>query len=600
MTDVAANGRNPELDRCVKALRPSLWVIAAISGISNILALTSSIFMLTVYDRVIPSGSVPTLLVLGGLAFFFYAVQSGFDMLRSRMLTRVGLSVKDALTPRIYDIAIRRSATRDGSSANVARDLDQVQSYLSSMGPVALFDLPWLPIFLGICFAFHFWIGMSVVVGALLLIGLTFLSNRLSKEPTRAINEALTERETYLGRSQMHAETIRAMGMTHAMSARWNSISARLTDLRRQVTDVTSTLGTLSRTTRMMLQSFVLAVGALLVIRQEATGGIIIASSILSARTLAPIELAIANWRNLVTTRQAWARLGETLRKYGDEAERFVLPTPAQSMAAEGVSIMLAGTSRILVRNVSFRLRSGQGLGVIGPTGSGKSTLAKAMVGLNEPSLGSIKLDGQDIKGWSAAERGRFIGYLPQTVPLFEGTIAENIARFQPDADPANVIAAARRADIHDLISKLPNGYETQIDASGEGLSGGQIQRVGLARAMFGDPFVLVLDEPNSNLDDDGERALQRAMNGFRERGGIVVIITHRPQALAGVDQVLVLQNGRVTDYGTRDDVLARLSGKGAKAKPTGQQVIPPGSVKVEKKGDARLTGPAKKGTVDA
>lgn len=549
-----------EIDRCLRALRGSLVAVALFSGIVNVLALTGAVFMLTVYDRVIPSGSVPSLVVLGALALLMYLAYGLFDVLRNRLLSRVGTAIKESIGPRVYDVVVRRCAMRERGVVNAVRDLDRVQSFISSPGPTALFDLPWLPVYLGICFAFHFYIGLSVLAGAVLLVALTVVSNLITREATEQLAELTGERDALVSRTQRDAETLHAMGMSYSMSARWNALSDATAALTRRIADRAGALTTASRSLRLMLQSFVLGVGAYLVINEEATGGIIIAGSILSARALAPIEQTIAQWRHFVAARQSWQRLREVLQNNPSESAGFALPYPGESLSAENLAVAMPNTNELIVRNVSFGIRAGRGLGIVGPTGSGKSTLAKALVGLWPAALGTVRLDGHDLARWPSSERGRFIGYMPQTVSLFGGTIAQNIARFDGDADPADVVRAAQAAGVHELINRLPKGYDTMMGADGDGLSGGQMQRIALARALFGDPFLLVLDEPNANLDDEGERALQRAMRSAYERGAIVVIVTHRPQALSNVDNVLVLQDGRVRTYGTTEDIMEQFT----------------------------------------
>ena len=545
-----------ELRKCLTSCRSAFVTIGLLSGGSNLLALTGSIFMLAVYDRVIPSGSIPTLVALGLIALVLYAMQAVTDIVRGRILTRLGLVIKEAFSSRSFDVIVRNAAAGNHRTSGAVRDLDQIQGYLSSLGLAALFDLPWIPLYLGICFAFHPYIGFSVLAGAVVLVALTFLSNFLTRDPSRELNDLTNRRASLLASSQANAETIQAMGMTLAMSAAWNRVDARIVRVHRSIADTGTTLGTLSKAARMALQSFVLAVGAYLVIQQEATGGVMIASAILSARALAPIELTVAHWKSLVQARQSWLRLDELFKTNPPEAELFATPPPSRAIACMNVSLCAPGTRRLIVRDVSFQIRAGEGLGIIGSTGSGKSTLARSLVGLWEPANGAIHLDGLPLTRWSGLERGRFIGYLPQNVSLFEGTIAQNIARFDPYADAAKIVQIAKTAGVHDMISRLPEGYDTRIGAGGSGLSGGQSQRIGLARALFGDPFLVVLDEPNSNLDNVGEFALQGAIDSVKKRGGIVILVTHRPSILAMVEQVLVLADGRVKKFGAREEVL--------------------------------------------
>ncbi len=550
---------NAELQTSLRKCLPALGTVGLMSGGSNLLALTGSIFMLAVYDRVIPSGSVPTLIALGLIALVAFGLQTLLDIFRAQMLTRVGLVFRETLDGRIYDITIRNAATGNYRPGSAVRDLDSVQGFMSSMGPTALFDLPWLPLYLGICFAFHTNIGIVVTVGVVLLVGLTLLAGRAAKRPTSALSEAMAMRTSLLNTSQNQAETIHAMGMTGNLARGWNRVGDGISHWNTRLADTTNILSTISRMSRMVLQSVVLAVGAWLVILGDATGGVMIASSILSARALAPIELAIGHWKGFVSARQSWARLSRLLDENPAEANRFVPPRPHREIRCENVTLGLTVQRRILVRDVSFALNAGEALAIVGPTGSGKSTLAKALVGLWEPAAGSVRLDGLSIADWPSAVRGSFIGYLPQNIGLFEGTIAQNIARFDSDADDDEIVRVAKVAGVHDLVSRLPEGYNTVIDESGGGLSGGQVQRIGLARALYGDPALVVLDEPNSNLDSEGDLALAEAIKSLRARNAMVVITTHRTGILASVDRMLLLANGRVQDSGTRNEVLANL-----------------------------------------
>ncbi|WAJ29179.1 type I secretion system permease/ATPase [Antarcticirhabdus aurantiaca] len=553
-----------EISQCLSQCRRAFISLAALSGVANVFALTGSIFMLAVYDRVIPSGSVPTLVSLGLIALLVYVFMAFIDIARGWMLTRIGLIIEESLTGRTYDLLVRKAASGSNEASGVVRDLDQVRGFLSSMGPTALFDLPWIPIYLAICFSFHWAIGLTVVAGALILVALTLVSEVVTKQPSKNLHEAQNRRFSLMQASQNNAETLQAMGMTLAMSGSWRAVSGRIVEVSRVMADMQTVLSTTSRTFRMVLQSFVLSVGAYLVINQDATGGIMIASSILSSRALAPIELSIAHWKSFVAARQSRTRLDELLQSNPPEHQSFAIPAPQRTLTCEQVSLSPPNVGRTIVHNVSFGLRAGEGLGIIGATGSGKSTLVRSLVGLWPPLSGVVRLDGSPLNQWSSTQRGRFIGYLPQRVALFEGTIAQNIARFDPDAEPDRIVSVARSSGIHEMIARLPNGYDTMIGEGGTGLSGGQSQRVGLARALYGDPFLLVLDEPNSNLDHDGELALQNAMMQTRARGGIVIIVAHRPSALSAVDHVLVMHDGRVQQMGPRDEILQSMMSRPA------------------------------------
>ena len=544
-----------ELRTCLKNCRGALGAVALLSGGSNILALTGSIFMLAVYDRVIPSSSIPSLVAIGLIALGMYAMQAVVDILRQRILTRIGLVIRESFAGRIYSVMVRNAALGNHGTSTAVNDLDQIQAYLSSLGPTALFDLPWLPFYLAICFAFHPLIGYTVLAGAVVLIVISYFSNLMTKEPSQRLSEWMGRRNSFLIASQMQSETIHAMGMTLAMSGKWRRNEDEIVERSRAIADTATLLGTLSRVFRISLQSLVLAVGAYLVIMQEATGGIMIAGSILSARALSPIEQAIAHWKNLVAARQSWHRLGELFDKNPPEKSSFATPAPTKYMACNMLSLASPQTRELIVRDVSVRVDAGTALGIVGTTGSGKSSLARGIVGLWPPAVGGVYMDGIPLSRWPSFDRGRFIGYLPQNVILFDGTIAQNIARFDPTATPEQIVDAARKAGVHELVSRMPDGYDTRIGAGGTGLSGGQAQRVGLARALFGDPFMVVLDEPNSNLDAEGEQALFAAINSIKARGGILILVTHRLNILSLVEQVLIMQNGRVKRVGTRDEV---------------------------------------------
>lgn len=564
-----------EISQCLGRCRSAFVSVGLLSGLANVLALTGSIFMLAVYDRVIPSGSVPTLIALGLIVIVVYLFQAFIDIARGRMLTRIGLVIKESLNGRAYDLLVRRAAAGSNEAGGAIRDLDQVRGFLSSMGPTALFDLPWIPIYIGICFAFHWAIGVTVVVGALFLIVLTAASEFLTKRPSESLYEAMNRRAGLAQASQTNAETLQAMGMTLAMSSSWRQVGDRIVETSRGMADTQTTLNTVSRSFRMMLQSFVLALGAYMVINQDATGGIMIASSILSARALAPIELSIQHWKSFVSARQSRARLDKLLCENPPEAVRFSIPNPSRTLTCESVSLAPPNLDRLVVRDISFGLQAGEGLGIIGATGSGKSTLVRALVGLLPPKGGTVRFDGIVAGQWPSTQRGKFLGYLPQRVALFEGTIAQNISRFEPDADPASVVAVARLCGIHDMIARMPEGYDTVISETGSGLSGGQSQRIGLARALYGDPFLLVLDEPNSNLDHEGETALQNAMMATRQRGGIVIIVAHRPSALAAVSHVMVMQDGRALRMGPRDEILETMMARPVTTAAPATQPLP-------------------------
>jgi PrtD family type I secretion system ABC transporter len=535
--------------------------LALFSGMSNILMLTGSFYMLQVYDRVLPSRSVPTLLGLSILALILFFSQGGIDFVRGRVSSRIGRYLDAELGERVYDALVRLPLkTRgDGDGMQPLRDLDAVRGFLSSGGPSALFDLPWMPLYLALCFYFHFWIGVAATAGAVILVAFAIVTEFKTRNPTQDAAVFSKSRMALANAGRRNAEALRAMGMGRRISALWNESNQNYLQANERASDVSSGLGGLSKVFRTILQSFVLAVGAWLVIRGETTAGIIIASSILSSRALAPVELAIANWKGFVAARQAGARLHQLLTLLPEETEPMILPAPSTSLSVENVSITAPGDQRLLVQEASFRLGQGQGLGIIGPSGSGKSTLARALVGAWPVARGRVRVDDATFDQWSNETFGQFIGYLPQDVELFDGTVAMNICRFRADADSNSVVAAAQAAGVHKLILALPNGYSTQVGEGGMALSAGQRQRVALARALYGDPFLVVLDEPNSNLDAEGDDALTQAILGVRERGGIAIVVAHRPSALAAVDHVLVMGEGRIQSFGNKDEVLGKV-----------------------------------------
>jgi PrtD family type I secretion system ABC transporter len=549
--------RRSELAQTLKASRMALLGIGLFSGALNILTLTGSVFMLQVYDRVIPSRSVPTLVGLALLVAGLFLMQGLLDLIRSRMLGRVAGLLHERLSARVFSIALRLPLVRTNIDAQQPmRDLDQVRSFLSSGGPLALFDLPWLPFYLAICFLFHPLIGWTALGGALVLITLMLLTELLSHRAAKEAMQVAGTRHTLAEAGRRNAEVISAMGMAPAVATHWHEADQQFMASQQRLADVSGGFGAMSKVLRMALQSAVLGVGALLVIWGEATGGIIIAASIISARALAPVELAIAHSKGFIAARQSWRRLGELLAAMPARDEPLPLRKPVSTLSVQGVSITPPGDPRLLVRDVTFHLKSGMGLGIVGPSGSGKSCLARALVGAWTPVRGKVRLDAAALDQWLSEMLGRHIGYLPQDVELFAGTVAQNIARFQQGDDPDLVIQAATLAGVHDLILSLPQGYETPIGERGAALSAGQHQRLGLARALYGDPFLVVLDEPNSNLDAEGEQALTDALLSVRARGAIAVVIAHRPSVMAALDQALITAGGEMKAFGPKDEVL--------------------------------------------
>ena len=532
----------------------SIWI--------NVLALTSPLFMLQVYDRVLASGSVPTLIGLGVLALCLYSFQALLDILRSRMLLRVGESFDLEHSHQVHDAVIRSPllsrAPSDGLQS--LRDLDGVRSFLQGPGPTAFFDLPWIPVYLALCFLFHFWIGVTAAAGALVLVALTFATSASTRKPVTDATRTNMARNASLDASRRNAEVVHAMGMSRRLHERWQKLNDGYATSNRLAGDLSSGFGIAAKTLRIVLQSAVLAVGAYLVIKQEVSPGVMIAASIMMGRAMAPVDLAISQWKPFLQARQSWRRLLELMARMPTNSEVMPLPAPQSEIRVESIVVVPPGSRKPTVSNVGFSLKRGQALGIIGPSGSGKTTMARSLVGVWLPSHGKVRFDGASIDQWDSVTLGQHIGYLPQSAELFGGSIAENISRFVVDAPPAQILDAARAAGAHDMIVSMEKGYDTQIGEFGSELSAGQRQRIGLARALFGNPFLVVLDEPNANLDADGEQAVVAAIRSIRERGGIAVVIAHRPSAISAVDTILVMEKGIQTAYGPRDEILSKMT----------------------------------------
>jgi ATP-binding cassette subfamily C protein len=535
--------------------------IGLMSAVVNVLYLTGSLFMMEVYDRVLPSRSLPTLVALLGIVAVLYAFQGLFDALRGRLLVRIADRLDQALSPRAYDavLGLQLHAPLSARYAQPLRDLDVIRSFLSGSGPTALFDLPWLPFYIAICFAFHFWLGVTALGGAIVLASITLLTELVSKRPVEDAARYASSRSRMAESARRNAEIITVMGMGPHLRRIWQKESRAFAREQRRASDIASGFGVLSKVLRLMLQSGILAVGAWLVINEQATPGIIIAGSILSARALAPVDLAIANWKGFIAARQSRTRIQKTLALIPEASARMALPAPKALITVERISAVPPDATEAVLQDIGFSLEAGSGLGVIGASGSGKSSLARVLAGIWKPARGAIRLDGAALEQWPAAALAGHIGYMPQAIELLDGTIAENIASFEPDAGAQDVIAAARAAGVHDLIVNFPDGYSTEVGENGRVLSAGQKQRIALARALYRDPFLVILDEPNSNLDSEGEEALTDAILGVRRRGGVAIVIAHRPSALLAADKVLMLASGRQQAFGPKDEVLSNV-----------------------------------------
>jgi ATP-binding cassette subfamily C protein len=565
----------------------AFWSVAIFSGVVNVLMLTGPLYMLQVYDRVLASRSIPTLVALTVILIIAFAFQGAFDLLRSRIVIRASALFDRRISGIVHSAVIRLgNQTRNASEAlQPVRDLDQIRQFLTGTGPIAIVDLPWTPIFLVICFLIHPAIGVLSLGSALLLLSLTVLTERASQTPARTVAQDAGLRSSMIESDRRNSETAIAMGMADILGRRWTSVNDRYVAAIGRSSDVVGSYGSLTKILRMLLQSFILGLGAYFVIKQEMSAGAMVAASIMMGRALAPIETAIANWRSFLAARQSIERLSQTLAVKKPDYGTTELPAPTRSLEVEQVTVAAPGANSAIVTNVSFALASGDVLGVIGPSGSGKTSLVRTLVGIWPAVRGTIRLDAAALNQWTPESRGKHIGYVSQGIELFDGTIAENISRMTLTADDNAIIQAAKAAGAHDMILRLPGGYDAKIGDAGSALSGGQRQRIALARALFNNPFLVVLDEPASNLDSEGDLALQQAIRRLKANGSIVILIAHRQSALSECDKVLFLSNGLQQAFGPRDEILQRiLSTRVAQPAATSSLKI----VSEQKSGDGR------------
>ena len=549
--------------RAIRGASRGLFLAAALFSVFvNILILTGPLYMLQIYDRVLTSRSDATLIAITLLMVFLFAMMGVLDYARGRVLARIGAQFQARLDRRVFSAVLKREAAAPGGGArnqNTLRDLEAVQRLLSSPVFTAVFDMPWTPVFIFLTYTFHPWLGHMALVGGLVLVLLTVLNQALTSGPVRAANLAAARADHMAEQLRGEAEMVRALGMSDAAFERWHRArTAALADAILS-SDRAGRFSALSKTFRMLLQSGMLGLGAYLVLRGELSAGAMIAGSILLGRALAPIDLAIGQWQVVQRARTGWYNLVDLLGQVPQEPPRTQLPRPQGHLVAENLTVVPPGQSQASLRMINFEVKPGQALGVIGASGAGKSTLARIITGVWRPAGGKIKLDGAALDQFDPAVLGQHVGYLPQRVQLFDGSIAENIAGLAVQPDDAAVVKAARMAAAHELILALPEGYDTRVSAGGGMLSGGQMQRIGLARAMYADPVVLVLDEPNANLDNDGSTALNIAVREMKAAGGAVLIMAHRPSAIQECEMLLVLDHGMVKAFGPRDQVLERM-----------------------------------------
>jgi len=551
--------RKGELFNTLLEYRRAFLTVGAFSFFINLLMLTPSIYMLQVYDRVLASRNATTLLMLTLIMFGMYALMSFLEMMRSFVLVRVGARLDMQMNKRVFTAAFERSLRQAGANSGQAlHDLTTARQTLTGAGLVALFDAPWMPIYVGVTFLFHWQLGLLALFGAILLIVLALVNEKISKPPLDAAQKLAMQSTQVANSNLRNAEVIEAMGMLPQVIKQWWEKHYLFLKLQALASDRAGLLSALTRFVRISMQSLSLGYGALLVIENEVTAGMMIAASILMGRALAPIEMLVANWKQLISGRAAYGRLDELLEAFPAREKGMSLPKPSGKLVLEGVVAVVPGTRNRILHGVSCPIAAGEVVAVIGPSASGKSTLARLIVGVWPAAAGTVRLDDADIHQWDKTELGPHIGYLPQDIELFNGTIAENIARFG-EVDSDRVIEAARRAGMHELILHLPAGYDTPLGEGGSFLSGGQRQRVGLARALYGDPALIVLDEPNSNLDDQGEIALLAAIEELKKRGKTVILITHKLSTISVVDKILGLHEGALKIFGPRDQVLAAI-----------------------------------------
>ncbi|WP_086465748.1 type I secretion system permease/ATPase [Oceanibaculum nanhaiense] len=580
-----------EAGAAIQQCRGMLLATAVFSFFVNLLQLVAPLFMLQVYDRVLQSRSGETLVALVVIAVVLLIVMGLLEAIRSRVLVRMGARIDQLMGGRLLQALLEiTNRSGRGQESQVLRDLDTLRNFMTTSGIFALFDAPWVPVFIFVMFLFHPMIGAVGVAGAVILFALALATELRTRDPLRLASMYASRANDFAETSRRNAEVVQSLGMIGGVRRKWQGMHDAALSLQSIASDRAGSITGASRAFRFTLQVAILAVGAYYVLQHEITPGVMIAGSIIMGRALAPVEQAIGVWRQFIQSRSAYDRIKTLLAKAPPKQPSMPLPAPKGKLLVDKVVFGHPGGKPVL-KGVSFSLEPGESVGIIGPSAAGKSTLARILAGAWLPAAGSVRLDGVDLATWDREDAGQYVGYLPQDVELFGGTVKENIARFQ-DAEPEQIIEAARKADVHEMVLQLPKGYETEIGESGSSLSGGQRQRLGLARALFGNPRFLVLDEPNSNLDSDGEEALRQTILQLKAEGVTVVVIAHRPSILSVVDKVLFLRDGLPEMFGPRADVLARLTrpvaggGQPAMSTAGGRPSARPRIASTDKKGD--------------
>ncbi|HYD80956.1 MAG TPA: type I secretion system permease/ATPase [Paucimonas sp.] len=562
-----------EIAQALLSFKSAFRTVGVFSAIINLLMLVPSIYMLQVYDRVIPSRNEITLLMLTLLMLGLYAFMSALEYVRSFVVVRVGAQLDMKLNKRVYTAAFEQNLKKGGGNAGQAlQDLTNIRQFVTGNALFAFFDAPWFPVYLFVIFLFEPLLGLFSLVGTIVLVVLAYINEKVSKKPLAEANTMLVVSSTQATNNLRNAEVIESMGMLPNLMHRWFGMHGRFLQLQGEASEKAGIVSAMTKFVQVSLQSLVLGYGALLTIEGKITPGMMIAASILVGRALSPVQTVIAVWKQWASTRSAYERLTELLGANPPRQSGMSLPKPNGIVTVESVTAAPPGAQVAVLKGVNFSIQPGDALGVIGPSGSGKSTLARLLVGVWPALGGKVRLDAADIYQWNKDELGPHIGYLPQDIELFAGTVSDNIARFG-EVDPEKVIEAAKRAGVHDLILHFPKGYDTVLADGGGGLSGGQKQRLGLARAMYGDPSLLVLDEPNSNLDDAGEQALVAAIQDLRRRGKTIVLITHRTSVIGVTNKVLLLRDGKVQAFGPTNEVLAAVAKANQQALQQAQQL---------------------------
>lgn len=549
---------SPVFDTLVKMRRG--WVgVGFLSFFVNLLMLTGPLYMLQVYDRVISSRSMSTLFALTALMMLMYGFMGCMEFLRSRILVRIGNFINAELQDRTFRVWLKQGLLGKAAAKHrPLKDLHAIRNFLSGPAPITFFDLPWTPVYIGVIFLLNSWLGIFATIGALIVLVIAIVSEIATRKPQLEAYKHTNASEHLSQQCHASAEAVIALGMTETLRRRWSDIDQGGNTHDLKASDITGGATAFLKAFKMFMQSAILGLGALLAIQQIVSPGAMIAGSIILGRALAPIQMVTSQWRSFISTRNAYKRLTEFYLLISEDESRTGLPVPLGYVDVEQLTAAPPGMKKATLRGVQFMLKPGDGLCIAGPSGSGKSTLARLLVGVWSPQMGDVRLDGATFDQWDRNVLGQYIGYLPQQIELFDGTIGENIARFRTDVDSSEIIAAAAAAGVHDMILKLPDGYNTKIGEGGTILSVGQNQRIALARALFGSPCLVVMDEPNSNLDAQGDDALNDAIKRLRQNGKTVIVVTHRQSAMAALNKILILQNGKQVKFGLKDDLVKK------------------------------------------